>query len=130
MSSVSFSPEHRPTQYPSRATPAPGTTVQTVADDASSPGDEQLVELLQRYLTILQRHPGAEEMMDEVPTEGFETGSIGGHVWKGLDGLRDFLSQRHGFLDEKHTIEELRCRTDPRAGRSRGARAQSIASGP
>jgi hypothetical protein len=46
-------------------------------------------------------------MMSEVLTEDFETGFIGGHVWKGIDGLRDFFSQREGFFDEKHTIEEL-----------------------
>jgi hypothetical protein len=69
--------------------------------------DERLVEVLQRYLTILQAHPSAEEMMAETLTQDFETGFIGGQVWKGIDGLRDFLSQRHGFFDEKHTIEEL-----------------------
>jgi SnoaL-like domain len=69
--------------------------------------DEQLVGVLQRYLTILQGHPSAEEMMRETLTEDFETGFIGGQVWKGIDGLRDFLSQREGFFDEKHTIEEL-----------------------
>jgi hypothetical protein len=46
-------------------------------------------------------------MMDEILTEDFETGFVGGHVWTGLDGLRDFLSQREGFFDEKHVIEEL-----------------------
>jgi SnoaL-like domain len=70
-------------------------------------GDDQLVALLQRYLTILQGHPTAETMMDEILTEDFETGFVGGHVWTGLDGLRDFLSQREGFFDEKHVIEEL-----------------------
>ena len=45
--------------------------------------------------------------MSEVVTEDFETGFVGGFVWKGLDGLRDFLSQRDGFFDETHTIEEL-----------------------
>ena len=74
--------------------------------------DEQLAGLLQRYLTILQGHPGAEEMMGEILTEDFETGFIGGHVWSGLEGLRDFLSQRDGFFDEKHTIEELLERAD------------------
>jgi SnoaL-like domain len=69
--------------------------------------DEQLVEVLQRYLTILQGHPGAEEMMKEALTDDFETGFIGGQVWKGIDGLRDFLSQREGFFDERHTIKEL-----------------------
>jgi SnoaL-like domain len=74
--------------------------------------DDQLVELLQRYLTILQGHPSAEAMIDEVLTEDFETGFTGGHVWSGLDGLRDFLSQRGGFFDEKHVIDELLERRD------------------
>jgi hypothetical protein len=46
-------------------------------------------------------------MMKRILTSDFETGFIGGHLWKGLDGLRDFLSQRAGFFDEKHTIDEL-----------------------
>ena len=74
---------------------------------AGSLTDVELVDVLQRYLTILQRHPSAEEMMDETLTEDFQTGFIGGQVWKGIDGLRDFLSQRDGFFDENHTIEEL-----------------------
>jgi monoamine oxidase len=39
-------------------------------------------------------------------------GFIGGHVWRGLDGLRDFLAQRAGFFDEQHVIEELLRRSD------------------
>jgi SnoaL-like domain len=74
--------------------------------------DRALVELLQRYLTILQGHPGAEEMMGAILTNDFETGFIGGHVWRGIDGLRDFLSQREGFFDERHTIDELIDRSD------------------
>src|SRR5262249_1665111 len=27
--------------------------------------------------------------------------------WKGIDGLREFLSQREGFFDERHTIEDV-----------------------
>src|SRR5262245_22855549 len=74
--------------------------------------DDQLVTLLQRYLTILQGHPAAEEMMEQVLTEDFETGFVGGHLWRGIEGLRDFLSQRDGFFDEKHTIDELLERSD------------------
>jgi len=70
------------------------------------------VALLQRYLTILQAQPSAETMIREILTEDFETGFIGGHVWRGLDGLRDFLSQRDGFFDEEHVIDELRERAD------------------
>jgi hypothetical protein len=74
---------------------------------AEALSDDDLVALLQRYLTMLQGHPGAEEMMAAVLTEDFETGFIGGHVWSGSEGLRDFLSQREGFFDERHTIKEL-----------------------
>ena len=75
-------------------------------------GDGELTELLQRYPTILQGHPSAEEMMDRILTRDFETGFIGGHLWKGLEGLRDFLAQREGFFDESHVIDELLGRSD------------------
>lgn len=74
--------------------------------------DDRLVGLLQEYLTILQGHPPAEQMMEKILTEDSETGFVGGQIWKGLDGLRDFLSQRDGFFDEKHTIDELLERSD------------------
>ena len=45
--------------------------------------------------------------MELILTEDFETGFIDGHVWRGLDGLRDFLSQRDGFFDESHVIDQL-----------------------
>jgi hypothetical protein len=83
---------------------------------AGSLTDDQLVELLQRYLTILQGHPSAETMMGEILTDDFETGFVGGQVWRGLDGLRDFLSQRDGFFDERHTIDELLERSDDEDG--------------
>ncbi len=69
--------------------------------------DTDLVEILQAYLRLLQQHPSAEEMLERVLTEDFETGFIGGFNWSGPDGLRDFLSQRDGFFDEVHTIKEL-----------------------
>jgi hypothetical protein len=83
----------------------PWPTVGRVADEGLS--DAELRALLQRYLTILQAHPSAEEMMEAVLTPDFVTGFIGGHLWTGLDGLRDFLGQRDGFFDERHEIEEL-----------------------
>jgi hypothetical protein len=52
-------------------------------------------EVLGEYLTMLQRHPGAEEFMAVVLTQDFETGFEDGFMWRGLDGLRDFLSQFH-----------------------------------
>jgi hypothetical protein len=73
--------------------------------------DEELVALLQRYLRILQGHPQAERMMDEVLTTDFTTGFVGGHLWTGIDGLRDFLSQRSPFFDERHEVRELLSRS-------------------
>jgi hypothetical protein len=51
-------------------------------------------------------------MMDRILTADFETGFVGGVAWRGLDGLRDFLSQRDGFFDEQHEIKELLERSD------------------
>jgi hypothetical protein len=69
--------------------------------------EDRLREVLSEYLRILQRHPSAEEMMDRILTDDFETGFDGGHLWKGLDGLRDFLSQRDGFFEELHQIDDI-----------------------
>jgi hypothetical protein len=74
--------------------------------------DDELVAVLSEYLTILQAHRPAEVMMDLIVTPDFETGFVGGFLWHGLDGLRDFLSQRAGFFDERHEIEELVERAD------------------
>jgi hypothetical protein len=83
-----------------------GDRVKPMAKERLS--DRQLIEELQEYLRVLQGHPSAEEMMATIVTPDFETGFIGGQIWTGLDGLRDFLSQRDGFFDEEHTIDELR----------------------
>src|ERR671916_769502 len=56
--------------------------------------EHELRELLAEYLTLLQRHPPAEEMMEKILTEDFETGFEGGFSWKGIDGLRDSLSHQ------------------------------------
>jgi hypothetical protein len=69
--------------------------------------DEELRDLLAEYLGLLQRHPSAEEMMATVLTEDFETGFVDGMRWKGLEGLRDFLSQREGFFDERHEVKDV-----------------------
>lgn len=81
--------------------------------------ETELRQLLAEYLTLLQRHPSAEEFMDAVLTEDFETGFEGGFHWKGLDGLRDFLSQRDGFFDEKHTIKDVLAMDEPSEGEVR-----------
>jgi SnoaL-like domain len=69
--------------------------------------EQQLRAVLAEYLGLLQRHPTAEEMMAEVLTEDFETGFEDGARWKAIDGLREFLSQRDGFFDEKHTLADV-----------------------
>jgi SnoaL-like domain len=69
--------------------------------------EDELRALLAEYLTLLQRHPSAEEMMNAVLTEDFETGFEGGFRWQGIDGLRDFLSQREGFFDELHEVKDV-----------------------
>jgi len=69
--------------------------------------EQELRAVLGEYLTWLQRHPSAEEMMTAVLTEDFETGFENGFTWRGVDGLRDFLSQRDGFFDERHVVTDV-----------------------
>jgi SnoaL-like domain len=69
--------------------------------------EQELRDLLAEYLGLLQRHPSAEEMMAAVLTEDFETGFVDGVRWTGLEGLRDFLSQREGFFDERHEVKDV-----------------------
>jgi hypothetical protein len=78
--------------------------------------EAELRELLAEYLALLQRHPDAEEMMEAVLTEDFETGFVGGFSWKGIDGLRDFLSQRDGFFDENHQVKDVLELDEPAEG--------------
>lgn len=49
--------------------------------------------------------------MAEILTPDFDTGFVGGHLWRGIDGLRDFLGQPAGFVDERHEIDDLLERT-------------------
>jgi len=62
---------------------------------------------LRRYFDLLQDHVSAEAMMDVVLTPDFETGFRGGKLWRGLDGLREFLAAREGFFDERHEVREI-----------------------
>jgi hypothetical protein len=54
--------------------------------------EQQLRAVLAGYLGLLQRHPTAEDMMAEVLTEDFKTGFEHGVRWRGIEGLREFLS--------------------------------------
>jgi hypothetical protein len=78
----------------------------------SSPTSEALNEpelraVLREYLDLLQSQVTADELMAAILTADFETGFEGGFLWKGLDGLRDFLSQRAGFFDERHVVTDV-----------------------
>ena len=72
--------------------------------------DGRVLAILGGSFALLQRHFAAKDMMEAVLTEDFETGFVRGMVWKGLDGLRDFLSQRAGFFDERHEVREILAR--------------------
>jgi hypothetical protein len=74
---------------------------------AESQDEAGVREALDAYLSMLQTHPTADEMIGVVLTEDFETGFAGGHLWQGRDGLADFLSQREGFFDERHELKEV-----------------------
>jgi hypothetical protein len=78
--------------------------------------EEELRAVLAEYLTLLQRHPAADEMMSAILTDDFETGFVDGFVWRGLDGLGDFLSQREGFFDERHEVKDVLELDEPQAG--------------
>jgi hypothetical protein len=74
---------------------------------AESLNEAGVREALDAYLSMLQTHPTADEMIGVVLTEDFKTGFAGGHLWQGREGLTDFLSQREGFFDERHELKEV-----------------------
>lgn len=77
-------------------------------------GDEQILAVLADYFEYLQRHAPAEEMMAAVLTDDFETGFPEGMIWRGVDGLRDFLAAREGF-----STSAARCASSSRSARPR-----------
>jgi len=62
---------------------------------------------IEDYFRLLQAHVPAQEMLAQVLTEDFETGFVGGFMWRGPDGLADFLGTRAVFFDESHEILQL-----------------------
>src|SRR6266511_2550157 len=83
------------------------------------PSISEVRAALQAYFAVLQSNPTAEEMRRAVVTDDFETGFAGGHKWRGLDGLRDFLTARAGFVDEQHDVDEVLEREDLPSGEVR-----------
>jgi hypothetical protein len=51
-------------------------------------------------------------MRRTVLTDDFEAGFVSGYMRKGLDGLREFLAARVGFVDEQHDVDEVLDRQD------------------
>src|SRR5262245_55711507 len=85
----------------------------------AQPSDSEIREALRAYFRVLQSSPTAEEMRRTVVTEDFETGFADGYRWQGLNGLRDFLAARAGFVDEQHDIDKILTREDLQSGEVR-----------
>lgn len=83
------------------------------------PSDSEIRIALRAYFAVLQSSPTAEEMRRTVVTDDFETGFVGGYMWRGPDGLRDFLAARAGFVDEQHDVDEVLEREDLPSGEVR-----------
>jgi hypothetical protein len=66
-----------------------------------------VVTAIEDYFRSLQPHASAEQMLADVLTSDFQTGFVGGHMWTGEQGLRDFLSARSVFFDESHELLQI-----------------------
>lgn len=66
-----------------------------------------VVTAIEDYFRSLQAHASAEQMLADVLTSDFQTGFVGGHMWTGEQGLRDFLSARSVFFDESHQLLQI-----------------------
>jgi hypothetical protein len=66
-----------------------------------------VVTAIEDYFRLLQAHASAEQMLADVLTSDFQTGFVGGHMWTGEQGLRDFLSARAVFFDESHQLLQI-----------------------
>jgi hypothetical protein len=83
------------------------------------PSDSEIRTALRAYFAVLQSDPTADEMRQTVVTDDFETGFVGGYMWRGPDGLRDFLAARAGFVDEQHDVDQVLQREDLPSGEVR-----------
>jgi hypothetical protein len=72
-----------------------------------------ILDAIERYFELLQGHASAQEMTQRVLTDDFETGFVGGYMWRGPDGLAAFLADRSVFFDESHEILQLMDITRP-----------------
>jgi hypothetical protein len=72
-----------------------------------APLEPIVIETIERYFDRLQGHVSAAEMIESVVTDDFETGFAGGFLWRGSDGLAEFLDARSVFFDESHEVLQL-----------------------
>jgi hypothetical protein len=79
---------------------------------AEPPSDGEIRDALRAYFRVLQSSPTADQMRESVVTDDFETGFVDGYMWKGPDGLAQFLAARSGFVDEQHDVDEVLERND------------------
>jgi catechol 2,3-dioxygenase-like lactoylglutathione lyase family enzyme len=102
-----------------------GTSIFLLSWRSAGITDERALDVLRRYLDTLQAHPSAAQMLAaDIVTKDFETGFVDGLIWRGLDGLHDFLSQRDGFFDERHDLREILGAIVPLSDREVGLRTR------
>jgi hypothetical protein len=73
------------------------------ADVAESPTEGDIRDALRASFRVLQTSPTADEMRERVVTSDFETGFVNGHMWRGPDGLEQFLAARAGLWTNSTT---------------------------
>ncbi|MFB8247605.1 hypothetical protein ACFC5X_21485 [Streptomyces sp. NPDC055952] len=66
-----------------------------------------MVDTIERYFVALQGHATAEVMLEDILTPDFRTGFVDGLVWRGPDGLSEFIEARSEFFDESHEIRQI-----------------------
>ena len=66
-----------------------------------------VLDTIEHYFDLLQAHVSPDEMLKRVLTTDFETGFVGGYMWRGPEGLAKFLADRSVFFDESHEILQL-----------------------
>lgn len=79
-----------------------------MTDAAAGPvSDDEIREAIRRF-RLLQSDPTADDIRTEAVTDDFRPGMpSGGYQWDGPRGLKDFLRDRKGVVDEQHDIDEV-----------------------
>jgi hypothetical protein len=72
-----------------------------------------VIDTIERYFDQLQGHVSAQQMLENVLTDDFETGFADGFRWRGADGLAEFLDARSVFFDGSHDVLQLISVTSP-----------------